>query len=72
MLLAVSSALQVQTSSGTLEGVHTSHTYGEVVEFLGVPFAAAPVGRLRFMPPQPHAAWSGVREAKQYGAACAQ
>lgn len=36
---------------------------GGVVRFLGVPYAAAPVGDLRFAAPQPHAAWDGVRDA---------
>ena len=36
--------------------------------FLGVPYAAAPVGALRFLSPQPAASWSGVRDALNYGA----
>lgn len=35
--------------------------------FLGIPFAAAPVGELRFEPPQPHAAWTSLRDATEYG-----
>ncbi|QTH21565.1 carboxylesterase/lipase family protein [Rhizorhabdus wittichii] len=37
--------------------------------FKGVPFAAAPVGDLRFRPPQRPTPWSGVREADEYGPA---
>ncbi|MCX5386393.1 carboxylesterase/lipase family protein [Streptomyces sp. NBC_00083] len=40
--------------------------------FDGVPYAAPPVGALRWTPPRPAAAWSGVREATEPGAACAQ
>jgi para-nitrobenzyl esterase len=36
--------------------------------FLGIPYAAAPVGALRFLSPQPAASWSGVRDALSYGA----
>ncbi len=37
--------------------------------FLGIPFAEAPVGALRFHPPKPVEPWSGVREAKNFAAA---
>ena len=40
--------------------------------FLGIPYAAPPTGDLRWRPPQPVAAWSGVREATRYGAAAPQ
>lgn len=40
--------------------------------FRGVPFAAPPVGALRFRPPQPPAPWSGVRDATQFAAAAMQ
>ena len=40
--------------------------YG-VKKFLGVPFAQAPVGDLRWKAPQPLQAWEGVREAKAFG-----
>lgn len=58
----------VETSSGRLEGVHAQG----VDAFLGVPFAAAPVGAARFGPPEPAPPWSGVRSAAQYASAPAQ
>jgi para-nitrobenzyl esterase len=58
----------VRVAQGTLHGVTT----GQVTSFKGVPFAAPPVGELRWRPPQPPAGWTGVREAAAYGPACMQ
>ncbi len=51
------------TKSGKLEGVDKKGLY----VFKGIPYAAPPVGKLRWLPPQPVKAWSGVRPAKEYG-----
>jgi para-nitrobenzyl esterase len=40
--------------------------------YRGIPFAAPPVGDLRWKPPQPASKWSGVRPASEYGRACMQ
>ena len=40
--------------------------------FLGLPYAAPPTGNLRWRPPQPAAAWSGVRDATTFGPSCPQ
>ena len=55
--------LEVKTQYGVLEGFEEDG----VKRFLGVPFAQAPVGELRWKAPQPVQAWEGVREAKQFG-----
>src|SRR5690348_10312905 len=58
-------------TDGILEGTHFSPAENEVA-FLGVPYAAPPVGQLRWKPPQPFGKWSGTRRATQFGAPCAQ
>ncbi|TDL14969.1 carotenoid ester lipase precursor [Rickenella mellea] len=45
---------------------------GKTASFLGMPFAQAPFGDLRFAAPQPPVAFSGVRDATFWGAACPQ
>lgn len=54
---------QVKTTEGILEGKDLSG----IKVFKGVPFAAPPVGNLRWKAPQPAKHWDGVREAKEYG-----
>src|SRR5262249_30136802 len=45
---------------------------GQVMEYRGIPYAAPPVGPLRWHAPQPPVAWAGVRVADHNGAACMQ
>jgi para-nitrobenzyl esterase len=59
---------QVTIDSGTLEGVVDNGVWS----FKGIPFAAAPVGDLRWRAPQPVAKWDGVRKADSYGHDCMQ
>ncbi|WP_439378792.1 carboxylesterase/lipase family protein [Amycolatopsis lexingtonensis] len=61
-------SLVVQTEAGKVRGTTT----GAVDSFLGIPFAAPPVGGLRWQPPRPAAAWPGVRPATSYGPSCPQ
>jgi para-nitrobenzyl esterase len=58
----------VSTKSGKLEGFFENGLY----VFKGVPYAAPPVGELRWMPPQPVQNWDSVRDAKKYQAICPQ
>jgi para-nitrobenzyl esterase len=58
----------VQTSTGTIRG----EADGGVTAYRGIPFAEPPVGELRFKAPEPHACWTDVRDAVEYGSACAQ
>jgi para-nitrobenzyl esterase len=60
--------VRAQTAQGTVQGA----ALGRVIAFLGLPYAAPPVGALRFMPPQPPADWTGVRPALDMGPACPQ
>ncbi|HEU5268044.1 MAG TPA: carboxylesterase family protein, partial [Jatrophihabitans sp.] len=60
-------SLVVQTDKGAVHGKRANG----VDSFLGIPYAAPPVGSLRWQPPQPHAPWPGVRSATHYGARCA-
>lgn len=53
----------VTTGKGRVRGVRR----GEGIAFLGIPYAQAPVGALRFAAPEPPAAWDGVRDATAYG-----
>src|SRR5216683_3320409 len=45
---------------------------GHVRAYLGIPFAAPPVGELRWKPPQPVTPWQGVRAAMSFGPQCLQ
>ena len=60
----------VRIDSGAISGVATS-TPGIYV-FKGIPYAAPPVGSLRWRAPRPVANWQGVRKADQFGAPCVQ
>ena len=63
-------AAPVKTANGQVEG--TVSTDGKIRVFKGMPFAAPPVGDLRWKAPQPVADWSGVRKATEFGARCMQ
>jgi para-nitrobenzyl esterase len=61
---------KVTVESGELEGTYFGSE--NEVAFLGVPYAAAPVGELRWKPPQPVSSWTGTRQANQFGPAAPQ
>lgn len=58
-----SDSLRVSTRSGKIKGYEVNSTYA----FLGIPFAAPPVGELRWKPPVREEAWDGVRDCTKYG-----
>lgn len=63
-----SAPLVVQTDKGAVRGFFTAGAR----EFLGIPYAAPPVGALRWRPPRPAARWAGIRDARSFGKVCAQ
>lgn len=58
----------VHVSTGQLRGV----LRGSTAVFLGIPYAAPPVGALRWREPQPAASWTGVHDASKPGNSCSQ
>ncbi|HUR76263.1 MAG TPA: carboxylesterase family protein [Sporichthya sp.] len=62
------SAAVVRTSRGKVRGIPTAH--GQA--FLGIPYAAPPLGQDRFRRPRPADPWDGVREAGSFGPAAPQ
>ncbi|KAJ3514034.1 hypothetical protein NLJ89_g2603 [Agrocybe chaxingu] len=58
----------VNLSYGSFEGQES----GNLVEFLGLPYAAPPVGKLRFEPPTDPIAFEGIRQATAFAPACPQ
>jgi para-nitrobenzyl esterase len=74
-LMAVSPAvyadsLTVKVDQGKIHGKTINN--GKVKAFLGLPYAAPPVGNLRWKAPEPAAKWKGERDATKFGAHCAQ
>jgi para-nitrobenzyl esterase len=61
-------AARVRVEQGDVVGTHGDGLY----RFLGVPYAEAPVGDLRWRAPAPPAPWQGLRPAAGFGAACPQ
>src|SRR5262245_57320302 len=58
----------VTIEGGAVRGVAVAGGYA----FRGLPYAAAPTGNLRWRPPQPPAAWNGVRDATEFAPICPQ
>ncbi len=72
LLAAPATAQRVQVATGTLEGMHVAAAATPVDAYLGIPYAVAPIGPLRWQPPRPAARWTGVRKADRFGARCMQ
>lgn len=68
---AVQASEPVNISSGKLRGTVEGDN-DELHVFKGIPFAAPPVGDLRWRPPQPVESWEGVRDCFEFGNASAQ
>ena len=58
----------METKSGQISGT----TANGIASFLGIPYAAPPVGQNRWRAPQPVTPWAGVRPATEFGADCSQ
>jgi para-nitrobenzyl esterase len=65
---ASGAAAPVLTASGALSGLHERG----LTVYRGVPFAAPPIGKLRWQSPAPVAPWIGTRAANAFGPACMQ
>ncbi|NXP78335.1 SASB hydrolase, partial [Ramphastos sulfuratus] len=65
---------EVTITQGRLKGIQMTvkETDRLVNAFLGIPFAKAPVGSLRFSPPEPPEPWNGLRDATSYPPLCPQ
>ncbi|KAJ6660979.1 hypothetical protein lerEdw1_016999 [Lerista edwardsae] len=65
----------VTTSFGKVRGMKkelNNEILGPVIQFLGVPYAAAPVGERRFQPPEPPSPWPDIKNATQFAPVCPQ
>ena len=69
-VLASDSPPIVNVTMGKLSGTHDSKT--GLDEFKGIPYATPPVGPLRWKPPQPVTAWTGMRQVDRFGPRCMQ
>jgi para-nitrobenzyl esterase len=67
---ASADSLTVKTAQGKAHGKTIRD--GKVRAFLGLPYAAPPVGELRWKAPEPALKWKGTRDASNYGARCIQ
>jgi len=67
-----SQEIQQGTEIHLSDGVVQGDVDGGSRRFLGIPFAAPPVGDLRWRPPQPPVSWVGVRPARDFGSPCPQ
>ena len=61
-------AAVVETDGGFVRGA----VIEGVPSYLGIPYAAPPLGALRWRPPQPASSWAGIKECVSYGPSCPQ
>lgn len=62
----------VKTTFGLIEGEEYTGDYAGITVFRGIPYAAPPVGDLRFAPPADPASWDGVKTCTKFGPAAVQ
>lgn len=68
VLPAIAAAAPVETENGLVAGIEENG----VAVFKGLPYAAPPVGDLRWRPPEPPQSWEGVRAAERFSPICMQ
>ena len=62
----------IKLDTGYIMGTEVSQAGREIYLYKGIPYAAPPIGELRWKPPQPAASWSGVRECTKFSIQSAQ
>ena len=72
-ILALSwTTVAASTIAKVEQGVLKGTPEGNLTVYLGIPFAAPPVGELRWRPPRPPANWQGVRPTDKFAPECVQ
>ncbi len=72
-MFALNSVASTDTPTAKIEtGLLQGATEYNMNVFKGIPYAAPPVGDLRWRPPQPAASWNGTRDASKFGDSCPQ
>jgi para-nitrobenzyl esterase len=69
-MMSQADPLKVKTEQGKVQGKTIND--GKVNAYLGLPYAAPPIGDLRWKAPEPPAKWKGTRDATKFAAHCAQ
>ncbi len=72
MTLCSGAIANPDTTVRTSQGILTGSLNDDIAVYRGIPFAAAPVGELRWRPPVPPRSWAGSRSADQFGSICPQ
>ncbi|XP_026710866.1 neuroligin-1 isoform X2 [Athene cunicularia] len=65
----------VTTNFGKIRGIKkelNNEILGPVIQFLGVPYAAPPIGERRFQPPEPPSPWADIKNTTQFAPVCPQ
>ena len=63
---------KVKLDTGFITGTTLRQSGKEIFLYKGIPYAAPPIGELRWKPPQPAVPWSGVRECTEFSVQAAQ